>query len=444
MFLAKLSPTIEEVTTALVGVIFAVSMIFTPATAQTFRVLHNFTPQAYYPMDGLTMDAAGNLYGSTTGGGSQSGQCRAYGGCGTVFRVSFRNSQWLYAPIYEFQWGSDGAGPYAAPIVGPDGRLYGTTIEGGGSPECTANLGCGTVYRLSPPSSFCPSAICLWHDEVIHAFEPQGNLDGSMPKSRVTFDAAGNLYGTTYAGGTNLFGPNFGTVYELTPTQAGWNEAVLWTFLGGYLFGDIGAPDSAVILDSAGNIYGTGEGSECGIFEGCGAVYQLSLAQGQWHYQLIHHFSQPGDGINPAGSPIWDTAGNMYGSTFENSLDGMTGPGIWKLSPSNGSWTETVLYNWPLGAPGGRGSLTMDAQGSLYGVQSIFGQGLGSVFKLTNSNGVWTYSTLHEFSGLDGAYPNGSLVIDRDGNIFGTTTEGGPAVPRCSSGCGVIFEISQH
>jgi hypothetical protein len=119
------------------------------------------------------------------------------------------------------------------------------------------------------------------------------------------------------------------------------------------------------------------------------------------------------------------------------------GPVIWKLSPTNNDWAETILYTWPLGAPGGMGSLTMDLDGNLYGVQAGGGQGPGSVFKLTNNNGVWVFSTLHQFNEFDGSYPNGSLIVDRNSNIFGTTNLGGLVTPECPSGCGVVFEISQ-
>lgn len=410
------------------------------ACAQTFRILHYFSTQAHNPTDGLTADAAGNLYGATESGGSFAGNCVG-SGCGTVFRLTFRNSSWLYTPIYEFQLGNDGAFPQAAPVLGPDGSLYGTTLEGGGSANCT--YGCGVVYKLLPPPTTCPSTLCRWSDKVIYAFATQTIYDGMSPASRVTFDSAGNLYGTTKAGGNRIFGPNEGTAYELIHSQNSWSETILYSFLGG-LFGDIGSPASEVILDQVGNLYGTGEGVDCGIHQGCGAVYELSPAQGGWREQYIHVFNEPGDGINPMGAPIWDGAGNMYGSTSEDSLAGNNGPTIWKLSPSNGTWTDEILYTWPLRAPGGNGSLTMDAQGNLYGVQFVYQQGNGSVFKLANNNGVWTYSTLHEFNGSDGSYPNGSLVVDRDGNIFGTTYAGGSSAPYCSGGCGVIFEISQH
>lgn len=427
-------------------VLVLLTVIGATAGAQTFRVIHKFTPQASVPLDGLTADSAGNLYGTTSSGGSFSGQCFTFGnGCGTVFRLALHNSSWIYTSIYNFQWGDDGAIPYAAPVFGPDGSLYGTTYYGGGSANCTSDYGCGTVYELLPPASDCQGVLCYWSEKVLYAFAVETIWDGENPEARVNFDSAGNLYGTTYNGGNNMpFGPNYGTVYELTPSQGSWNETILRTFLGGYLFGDISEPFSGVILDRSGNVYGTGDGSECGLRQGCGAVYELRPGQGTWTYQFIHQFNWPGDGLSPAGAPIWDAAGNMYGSTDGNGLSGNNGPSVWKLSPTPNGWTETILHAWSLGAEGGRGSLTMDADGNVYGVQSDFWQGPGSVFKLTNNNGVWVYTTLHQFSGEDGEYPNGSLVVDGNGNIFGTTTYGGLVTPECYYGCGVVFEISQQ
>jgi hypothetical protein len=182
------------------------------AWTQTFQVIHYFSPQAYYPADGLTADSAGNLYGTTASGGSLSGQCANYLGCGTVFRLAPHDSSWTYASLYNFQWGSDGARPLAAPVLGPDGNLYGTTYYGGGSMYCQ-NLGCGAVYKLRPPPTICRSVTCYWSEDVIYPFAVQTMYDGQNPAARVNFDAAGNLYGTTAFGGNiQLAGMNDGTV----------------------------------------------------------------------------------------------------------------------------------------------------------------------------------------------------------------------------------------
>ena len=404
------------------------------AGAQTFRVLHYFNELAYAPTDGLSADSAGNLYGITTG--------TIGGNMGTVFRLTPHGSSWIYSPIYSFQGGADGADPFAAPIQGPDGALYGTTYYGGDTTYCQP-FTCGTVYKLMPPATTCHSTSCPWSDKVIYAFASQTTPDGVNPESRVSFDVNGNLYGSTYNGGGNPPPDvNLGAIYRLTPSSGGsWSESILYTFTG---MGTGQNPTTGVILDSLSNVYGTSPNAwMCGSFHyACGMVFELQSPT--WAPTAIHHFDQSGDGTEPIGAPIWDAAGNMYGTTSKNSLNGQNGPTIWKLSPFNGSWVRTNLYTWPVGAPGGNGSLTMDAQGNLYGVQFNYQQGDGAIFKLTNSNGVWTYTTLHQFDGNDGSYPNGSLVVDSNGNVFGTTLLGGHNFPLCSLGCGVVFEISQQ
>ena len=203
--------------------------------------------------------------GATESGGSFAGNCVG-SGCGAVFRLTFfATRHGSTRRSTSFSWAMTALFPQAAPVLGPDGSLYGTTLEGGGSANCT--YGCGVVYKLLPPPTTCPSTLCRWSDKVIYAFATQTIYDGMSPASRVTFDSAGNLYGTTKAGGNRIFGPNEGTAYELIHSQNSWSETILYSFLGG-LFGDIGSPASEVILDQLGNLYGTGEGVDCGIHQG--------------------------------------------------------------------------------------------------------------------------------------------------------------------------------
>lgn len=410
-------------------VVSGIATLTPPICAQTYHIIHTFTQRSGSPGDGLVADAAGNLYGSTSEGGTT--------GNGTVFRMVFRNSVWTYSTLYSFQGGSDGSEPLATPVFGPDGALYGTTYAGG-NPNCPS--GCGTVYRLVPSPTVCSSTSCSWSAQVIYSFGTN-TPDGINPKSRVSFDSHGNLYGSTYQGG-NLPPPdqNFGAIFQLTHANGGWSENILLTFIG---MGNGSNPTWGVIVDSAGNVYGTSPDADiCGDHYACGTVFELQ--QPNWRYSFIYIFDHSDDGTVPYGAPIRDSEGNMYGSTANGSLDGSSGATIWKLSPSNGSWVRTTLYSWPLGAWGGLGSLTMDAHGNLYGIQApVYGSGAGSVFKLSNNNGVWTYSTLHEFNGIDGSYPNGNLVVDANGNVFGTTQAGGhPPTDWCYSGCGVVFEIT--
>jgi uncharacterized repeat protein (TIGR03803 family) len=172
------------------------------AQAQTYSVLHTFTGggDGALPESGLTADGAGNFYGVTSSGGPYQ--------LGVAFRFSHSGAGWTLSPIYGFRGGSDGLGPYAAMVVGPDGALYGTTMNGGTG--CGRN-GCGTVYKLTPPASFCHSVSCPWTETVLYRFS---GADGLQPTTSVAFDRAGNMYGTTSEGGAY----DQGAVYELAPS----------------------------------------------------------------------------------------------------------------------------------------------------------------------------------------------------------------------------------
>src|SRR5664279_4276717 len=171
--------------------ILLIVIAWQPIEAQTFTTLHGFSrTDGAMPMAGLTMDAAGNLYGTTQSGG-------AAGGGGTVFKLVHTGSTWILHPLYSFpiaqHGGNDGAVPYAGVTIGPDGNLYGTTTLGSGSAEY------GTVFKLSPPASVCRSTLCPWTETILYRFS--GGSDGYSPFGPVVFDSAGNLYGTTAAGG---------------------------------------------------------------------------------------------------------------------------------------------------------------------------------------------------------------------------------------------------
>src|SRR5271167_2677519 len=197
------------------SIVFALTVALTqPAQAQTFKVIHTFTAKGdgATPWAGLTMDQAGNLYGTTCGS-----DC-AYGGkAGAVFRLSKIGSSWPLNPLHNFAGGNDGANPYAGVVFGPQGILYGTTPHAGGN-GCDGS-GCGTVFSLQPPPSACKAVLCPWTETVLYSFT--GGSDGATPVfGDVIFDSSGNLYGTTLFGGTY----SSGTVFELTRTGSGWPE----------------------------------------------------------------------------------------------------------------------------------------------------------------------------------------------------------------------------
>ena len=387
--------------------------------AQTFQVLHTFTGGAdgYGPSAGLTMDEGGNLYGTTYQGGTQ--------GLGTVFKLMRKNSQWVFVPLYGFAGGNDGAHPYARVIFGPDGTLYGTTNEQGGG-YC-GGYGCGTVFNLRPPPTACKTALCPWTERVIYHFSG-GSGDGGNPLAEVTFDQAGNLYGTTAYGGP----AGNGTLYELMPANGGWTESVLYAFS----FSPDGAePVANVMFDKAGNLFGTTE--QGGAYE-FGTVFQLTQSGSGWTEKTLYSFSDGSDGAFPSLGLIFDASGNLYGATGYGGSS-RTGTAF-ELTPSNDSWNFNLIYTFTgVSYEDGPmyGNLAMDGAGNVYGV--TYGNGLydcGTVFKLTPSNGTWTETVLHDFTcGNDSGFPVGGVVLDKMGNIYGTAS-GGPFE------AGVVWEIT--
>ena len=415
-----------------VALLWALTMVaMQPAQAQNFTVLHNFTggSDGAYPSAGLTSDSAGNLYGTTYG-------TTQYGGVdyGTVFKLARHGSGWLLVPLYTFQGGNDGAVPAAEVIFGPDGALYGTTIFGGGG-ACrsgTGVLGCGTVFRLVPPSTPCRTTSCPWTETILYRF--QAGSDASNPVSRVTFDHSGKLYGTTDSGGTS----GHGTVYELQHSNGSWSESILYSFSPGP---DGMNPAAEVLLDGAGNLYGTApQGGQGCSGLGCGVVYELSHSPNGWTETVLYSFSGGNDGGDPYGGLIFDAAGNLYGTTL---YGGTNNPGgtVFELTPSNGSWTFTTLYSL-YGNQGPVATLAMDRAGNLYGTASGDPSGSGSAFELERSGGSWTFNELHVFGGSDGAYVYGAPLVDSAGNVYGTANAGGESQNCIGGGCGTAWEIT--
>jgi uncharacterized repeat protein (TIGR03803 family) len=392
----------------------------TSAAAQSFQVLHDFTfgPDGSTPSATVTVDQRGNLYGTTTYGGANNR--------GTVFKLTHRGSGWVFSPLYDFA-DSDGQFTEAPLAIGPDGTLFGTTLYGGA-------VGSGTVYNVRPPSNPCRSVLCPWTETVLHSFT--GQPDGSEPGyGALVFDPAGNGYGTTTNGGVN----NGGVVYVLARSQQGWTESVAYTLSDLHTGTN---PYGGLIFDGAGNLYGTA--SSAGG-NGAGAVYQLSQSGSGWTGMFLYTFPI-GDlaaGGAPYGGVIFDAAGNFYGTT---TAGGANGQGtVYELTPSGGSWTESVLYSFGgTTTIGPENSLAMDAAGNLYGTTFQGGayQG-GTVFRLSPSNGQWIYTDLHDFTGGEGGqFPIGGVAIDANGNLFGTTEIGGSTSSDCTDGCGVVWEIA--
>ncbi len=407
---------VRAVVVALVAV-FVTALTISTAHAQTLTVLHTFTgdPDGQEPIAGVTMDAAGNLYGTTYMGGQ-------YGG-GLVYKLTRRGSGWTLSPLYSFQGGNDGFGPEGGVTIGPDGSLYGTATSGG-------RYGAGTVYKLSPPATVCKAVLCPWTETPLYQFT--GGADGGYPTDAPTFDTAGNLYGTASAGGTG----NNGVVFRLTPSENGWIASVLYEFAGSP---DGAAPFSSVTFDNNGNLYGTTVGGG----NNYGTVYELTRSGSGWTESLLYAFQGSNDGLIPYAGVVLDPNGNLYGATYRGGAgDGGT---IFKLMPSNGDWTFSVIYSPELQGEGGdAGTLARTSNGTLYGTLATGGDmqsceegiGCGSVFQLSPSGGGWTYSSLYVFTdGADGGNPEGGLIFDSAGNLYGTTT-------GVFGGDGSVFELT--
>ena len=423
---SSLQPSLPAALAVLALVLLTV--LATPATqAQTFQVISSFAGyQGSTPMAGLTLDRAGNLIGTTqTGGDFQGGyycMLYQYNGCGTVFKLTRHGSSWLYSTLYEFH-SYDGGYPETSVTIAPNGVVYGSTGLGG---RCSSGFGCGTVFSTVPGPRAPMTALSFWSETVLWGF--QESNDGGPYPSEVIFDGAGNLYGTT-VGGTY----SAGNIFEMIPYGQYWNESVLYSFAGG----SDGLYPHGVVFDAAGNLYGAtrqGGSNGCSPYQGCGTVFELSPSGSGWTKTILHVFDQDTEGGGP-GHVILDQAGNIYGATR-----GAVNPGIvWELSPSNGTWTFTLLYRFTgYNDWGPEGRLTLDAAGNLYGVSNGHGPAnCGEVFKLSPSNGSWIYTDLYDFQGTDdGCYPYGFVTLDGRGNLYGTASEGGANL------VGTVWEIA--
>ena len=425
----------------------------------------------------VIFDSAGNLYGTAIAGGNKSTSCAAFTGvpgCGIVFKLTPRaHGAWAETVLYTFTGGSDGAGPLNGVVLDSAGNLYGTTLAGGDNSSCGyfGVPGCGVIFKLTP------TAHGPWQETVLHTFT--GGSDGEGPFAGVILDSRGNVYGSTYYGGdtSNCFVPSgCGVVFKLAPTASGpWNESVLYTF--GVSTGSF--PTGGLTFDPWGNLYGaTSFGGDTSVnclgtgFPGCGVVFKLSpTSGGPWNETILHAFTGGADGGYLYAGVIPDSHGNVYGQTFyggDLTASNCSGVGcgvVYKLTPaSDGQWVDTVLYTFTASTDGafGNGSVILDSSGNLYGTADVggdlsapcnfFGEanvGCGVVFKLTPAGeGPWTESVLYAFTGgADGGIPQSNLLLDSAGNIFGITEAGGNT-SECTgngngeAGCGVVFKLS--
>ena len=385
----------------------AVALVFAPqpTQAQTFTVLYTFTGGADggSPYAGVVLDGAGNLYGTTTAGGSGVFDCPT--GCGTVFKVDATGDETVLHSFGETN--TDGAFPFYGYLVRDGaGNLYGTTDYGG-------IHGSGTIFRVSPTGK-----------EVFFSFN---GSDGGFPFAGLVADTSGNFYGTTYVRGTGCLPYGCGTVFKINSKG---KESILYSFTGAP---DGDNPFAGLVRDSAGNLYGT---TITGGTNGAGTVFKVDTTGKETVlYSFCSNACQ--DGEIPYSALIRDNAGNLYGTTLAG---GMFGSGtVFKLDSTG---VETVLYNFCSQSGCTDGSqpyagLVRDAAGDLYG--TTYGGGAnqaGTVFEVDKTG---KETVLYSFCSLpgcaDGGLPYAGLARDNAGNLYGTTSNFAEAY-------GTVFKIA--
>jgi uncharacterized repeat protein (TIGR03803 family) len=385
----------------------------TVAHASSFKVLHSFSGESdgCYPLGGVILDAAGNLYGTTSGGSCDT--------CGTVFELAPNGTETV---LHDFTCGSNGDGPDDTLVMDQRGNVFGATIGGG-------SIGCGVIFKVTSDGT----------EKTVHDFAGAPS-DGCIAMGTMILDAKGNLFGETSGGGKG----RAGTVFEITPDGA---ATVLHSFCPREPphCGRGESPLAGPIADAAGNLYGTtGSGGSKNCSSGCGTVFQLASDGTQ---TVLHKFKgPPNDGNEPGGTLIRDQLDNFYGTLVVGGRAGCSaneGCGaVFVLAPDG---VETVLHFFT-GKKGDGANpmagLIADSGGNLYGTTEYGGGsrcefstiGCGTVFELT-PNG--TETVLHSFGkGTNGANPIGGLVADGSGNLYGTTSVGG------TYGYGTVFKFT--
>lgn len=422
----------------------------TASAAPREKLLHAFHATDGALPQALVSDSEGNFYGIANIAGNASTSTCTYSvgpGCGTVFEVSPTSSgTWQTTVLYRFTGGSDGSAPTDLAIDAA-GNLYGVAQQGGEAGGCVLPHGCGTIFKLSHGSTG-------WQFEVLHTFT--GGSDGSAPGA-LKLDSAGNLYITAQSGGktTTFCGIGCGTIFELSPSGTGWSGRTLRIFDWSFTYYGAENPLGRVALDSAGNLYGAaGGGVYNDVWSTTfGVIYELTpTASGQWDEIIVHDFCPQSvvctDGAVPEAGLTFDSNGNLFGTTAAGGF--LSSGTVFELTPaSDSSWTENVIYTFSGGSTGGipASPLIFDSNGNLFGTTAIGGDqncSCGVVFELTPGSSGWSLSVLHSFSGAtDGANPStaSGLLLDSLGNLYGTTVFGGINTTTCPELCGVVYEL---
>jgi uncharacterized repeat protein (TIGR03803 family) len=413
---------------AVLTVTLIAALVLAPGAraASKYKILYNFTGgnDGATPFDGLALDTAGNLYGTTTAGGAS--------GNGAVFELA-RNSDgsWTESVLYSFAGGTDGATPYAGLTFDTSGNLYGTTFYGGA-------YSAGTVFQLVPNSNGS------WTENVLYSFT--GGSDGAYPEwCGVILDATGTLYGMTTEGGTQ----GMGVVYKATPNSIGsWTYGLLHSFAGGT---DGSYPLAGTLtFDTAGNMYGAASDGvdnygNCPNSNDCGSIFELTQSGGNWTEQVIFRFTgntNRGQSRRPFSPLVFDSTGRLCGTTGGGG--GWYGTAFKLTLGAKGKWNERVLHVFNGNQDGAypNSGLVFDTAGDLYG-STVFGEDengdccFGQVFKLTPHIHGWSKQAVHRFQGTPhgGTLGGNPVVFDAAGNLYGTSEGGG------TSGGGIVFEV---
>jgi uncharacterized repeat protein (TIGR03803 family) len=425
---------------ALLGAACAALVLLMDAAqaAGTLKVLYAFqgpgADDGQLPYAAPLMDSKGDLYGTTYYGGSH--------GLGTVYRLHrTKDGAWKETVLHSFAGGSDGSHVAGGVVMDSSGNLYGGT-EYGGDPACGNGFGCGVVYQLTPGKAGA------WTETVLYNFpQPRKGSQFGGPLATLTLDGKDTLYGTTVFNDV-CKGYNYGSVFKLKHVQGVWKENDIHKFC----FDDGEAPEyGALVLDGAGNIFGTAAFG--GPNYGDGVVFELSPSgHNTWTFTHLHDFNtENDDGGGLAGGITLDSAGNIYGA---NGGGPLALGAIYELSPSGGTWTESILYAFN-GSPDGQTPFQnpiFDASGNLWGTtysggQTATCQGCGVIYKLVpKGGGQWSEKVVYNFAtqngGADGYNPLSGLIADANGNFYGTTTRGGNYNLCGQIGCGVVYEFT--
>jgi len=339
------------------------------------------------PLAGLTVDGS-NLYGTTSSGGKY--------GVGTVFEIDKSGEETV---LYDFTGGKDGASPEAA-LIPIGGNFYGTTTDGGDSDA-------GTVFEVTPRGK----------EKVLYSFS--GKADGANPQASLVADSDGNLYGTTNLGGKY----DHGTVFKLVPPKVegkAWTEEVLHSFGKG----DDGTdPVAGVSFDAEGNLYGT---TSAGGTSGNGTVFQLKPSKTEWTEKILHDFELKDDGGVPYAGIVVDGDKLFGAATDGGQSGSDGGGTVFELTSLNGSWKFSVLYELPGWGISGSFRNVLVASGKIYATTHCDGvNDAGTVYELTPSGDAWKSRSLYVFTGGgDGQFSFSNLVL-HDGSLYGTTKQGG-------------------